>query len=123
MSEKIAAALTAKEWEKTHGQITAHREGAEITVFEDGQMLIDNGENVGGGKEFRHALAALALYGQPFGFTHEDLIACENGISAIWTQHSQMCQGDSEECGCGPESRALHSLADRIQALLPPEKK
>lgn len=112
MSEKIKPALTAEEWREALQDHTAKVQAMRSAWY-----------NPKSPETSDHALAALALYGQPFGFTHEDLTACENGIAGIWTQHSQMCHGDSEECGCGPESRALYSLADRIQALLPREKK
>jgi hypothetical protein len=52
-----------------------------------------------------HRIAALALYGQPFGFTHEDVVLLR---SSSW---------DVEEGG-----EALRMLASRIKALLPPEK-
>ena len=47
----------------------------------------------------RHALAALSLYKQPFGFTREDVEHLRGGFHA----------------------HDFTSLADRIEALLPPE--
>lgn len=52
--------------------------------------------------ERRHTLAALALYGQPFGFTREDV---------------EMLRSAAEI----PGRDDLHDLAARIEALLPPE--
>lgn len=55
----------------------------------------------------RHALAALALYGQPFGFTRHDV---------YWLRtRAHLSDGsvDAEMLG----------IADRIEALLPPEGK
>jgi hypothetical protein len=51
----------------------------------------------------RHALAALALHGQPFGFTWDDVEAIHD-----WMQ----------ETSC----HASSTLADRIAALLPPRE-
>ena len=58
----------------------------------------------------RHALAALALHGQPFGFNDEDramlyLFADTLGARGVHESHVARCK----------------SLADRIAALLPPE--
>jgi len=56
----------------------------------------------------RHALAARALYGQPFGFTREDVEWLEEGYT---------------ECAHCNEARAWYaSMADRVAALLPPEE-
>jgi len=56
--------------------------------------------------ERRHAIAALALHGQPFGFTRDDVVA-------LWSVIRDM---DPEE----PERLRLVSLSARITALLPP---
>lgn len=52
-----------------------------------------------------HALAALCLHGQPFGFTREDARTLRECV-----EHDKPCD----------IPRLLH-LADRIEALLPPE--
>ena len=52
-----------------------------------------------------HALAALCLYEQEFGFTREDVDVLR-GIS---------------RCEFAPGHDGLDSLADRIEALLPPK--
>jgi hypothetical protein len=54
----------------------------------------------------RHALAALALYQQTFGFTREDVEA----LRKIVRENEPRDIADS-----------LRSLADRVEALLPPE--
>lgn len=78
-----------------------------------------------GGNSFeareRHGLAALCLYQQPFGFTHED-------VKAIRGERI-MTQATIQACG-GPERsrpellaqlKRLESLELRISFLLPPE--
>lgn len=56
-----------------------------------------------------HAAAATRLYGQPFGFTREDVVAIREHARAI----------DSFE---DDAITWWNGLADRIEALLPPEK-
>ena len=56
----------------------------------------------------RDAIAALCLHGQPFGFTREDVLQLKRTM-----------------CRCGHdagENPTLRNLADRIEALLPPEQ-
>ena len=57
----------------------------------------------------RHALAALALHAQPFGFTHEDVRAVRRVV---------------EESGALSSStrERLRDLAARLAALLPPQE-
>lgn len=66
----------------------------------------------------RHALAALALHGQPFGFTREELdylrVVCEWGVESLQAQHRIAVDGDSRVVG------ARRALA-KIAALLPPK--
>lgn len=52
-----------------------------------------------------HGLAALALYGQPFGFTREDLRLLKHCEASVGWKHEE----------------EVRNLADRIEALLPPE--
>jgi len=59
----------------------------------------------------RHEVAAVALYGQPFGFTHDDI------------QHLHWAANLQDRLGvrdAGWTANNLRSLADRIAALLPP---
>jgi len=56
-----------------------------------------------------HALAALALYGQPFGFTEGDV-----NLLRLAAQMEEECFGDERG------ARHFTSIADRIAALLPP---
>jgi hypothetical protein len=60
-------------------------------------------------EEIMHASAAIMLYGQPFGFTHEDVTLLRIALQ-VWPNLT----GDGAE--------AIASLRDRIAALLPPEE-
>jgi hypothetical protein len=53
----------------------------------------------------RHGIAAFALWGQPFGFTREDVAE----LRMLATRNYEI------------DPEALRSLAERISALLPPE--
>jgi hypothetical protein len=57
----------------------------------------------------RHQLAAIALYGQPFGFTWEDVDLLRD-------------YGSYFDDGAERNIDELHSLAARIAALLPPRE-
>lgn len=90
-------ALTAEEWRKAlrGGDIGWNAE--QDIVVESVRRLASN---------LRPAVAALALYGQTFGFTREDVtqlrfLAATDG----WEAFREFAIG----------------LADRIEALLPPE--
>ena len=91
MTDKVQPALTPELWGK-----------AKVWVPE-------GGADPGG--RLRHALGALCLYGQPYGFTHEDV-----GIL------SKILKDATDEGLVRVDSlfRAA-SILDRISALLPPE--
>lgn len=57
----------------------------------------------------RHALAALALYGQPFGFDATDLAQLRVAAAILR-------EGDN-----GGHAHFVDRIADKIAALLPPE--
>lgn len=61
-----------------------------------------------------HALAALCLHGQPFGFTWEDV--------EFLRAEGQACI-DGDLISDTTTAAAFTSLADRIEALLPPREK
>ena len=104
----IRPALTAEEWDSGSVKIGVCDEvGAvqqwlriELSDCGESQPMPSTFE----GRE-RHAIAALALYQQPFGFTREDVVALRDITSpAGW-------RADYD----------YSALADRIEALLPPE--
>ena len=63
-----------------------------------------------------HKAAAMLLFGKPFGFTreHVEMLRCEAEI--YWKI------ADPEEYGVAEKARGLDSLADLIEAKLPPEE-
>ena len=100
MSEKIEPALTPEEWEPYTRHLTEPAVlDADLILYEDGP----------------HALAALMLHGQPFGFTWEDV----DNLHSIAIKDVPFV-GDDGELHTNPE---LTNLADRIASLLPPREK
>lgn len=64
--------------------------------------------------EAAHGAAAMLLHGQPYGFTREDVELLRDEIGAEWDRI------DTREEWNALAAR-FTSLADRIEALLPPE--
>lgn len=83
----IGPALTAEEWAKS-GSVD----------------VVESSYETG-----RHAMAALCLYGQEFGFTREDV---------EWLRLMAL---DMADLRAPMNVKACNHLADRIEALLPPE--
>ncbi len=104
MSE-IKSALTAEEWAngRTEKGYTFNRVGVDVWFGSpnetDPLVMVQN----------RHAMAAICLHGQPFGFTREDVIALRAMQDRI----------NFEALDRGIPS--VKDLADRIESLLPPE--
>lgn len=91
-------ALTPEQW----ASVTPHRD----KMWQHDSCVPENmGE--------RHYVAAVNLYGQPFGFTHEDV---ENLRMSVGDGLSMEPQPSGQ-----PYARELWDLADRIEALLPPK--
>lgn len=114
MPEPLKPALTPEEW-KGDGYACHEIHPGRLSVVDDGgATTFDMGESclslVG---RHRHAAAALCLHGQPFGFTREDV--------SVLRQLPTFVRG----LGLGPDpdgvAAYLPGLADRIEALLPPE--
>lgn len=122
----IEPALTAKEWE-------AHLSARDLEwddynkalgrdESDDGVPMLDGGDlfitydaatvaqNIS--KRDRHAVAALALHGQPFGFKPED-VAFARRLAVAFERNDAMDWDEVEAF--------LKSIAERIAALLPPE--
>jgi hypothetical protein len=126
----VKPALTATEWNRLEVEFGeegwAHIEGMFAVDGESPPALVmpdmyvgtyDSEGTANGGvtmpPESRHRVAALALHGQPFGFTREDVeILRAIGIS-------QLVGGRNTDINRIIRDRA-NGLADRIAALLPP---
>jgi hypothetical protein len=109
-------ALTAEEWNPQphddieytgpriddHGDAVAWIEADDLWLPEnrDGEMIVDR----------RHALAALALHGQPFGFTWDDVVAAKEAAFELRMMQNR------------PAADRLDDLANRIASLLPPRE-
>lgn len=112
---EIAPALNEREWaawtSSSSGRDCDRLEYFHDTAYADGtrHVVIDGRYD----EAERHAVAALCLYGQPFGFTREDVQALEELRQGFMTASYGRGNGS-------PIERALASLADRIAALLPP---
>jgi hypothetical protein len=98
----IPPALTAEEWAAfIAGELYTEHERADFaTWFEYNHGATPYAP--------QHGVAALALYGQPFGFTQED-VALLYGV-------------DDYNAGRRDAVARLVNLAARIAALLPPEE-
>ena len=95
----IKPALTAEEWASVGGWRLDP--DSWVSVDYVGWCEVEN----------RHAMAAVCLHGQPFGFTREDVEVLKAAAQSVY---SSMLSEDASE-----ESAKLLSLADRIEALLP----
>ena len=96
----IEPALTPEEWQE---ELASPTLGQRIESAAGGASLD------GFAGPLRHALAALALQGQPYGFTREDA----DGLRAL---AESLLRNLGDKVPVAP----LLSLADRIEALLPP---
>ena len=111
-------ALTPEEWKAPKvywRQPDKYDEGCGIDMTDplngDWLWVFDGSWSVTLPTESRHAIAALALHGQPFGFTRED-------VTILLSEAEQNELDGFEDVGV-----ILRSLAARIEALLPPEVK
>lgn len=94
MADEIKPAMTPEQWK----QARRYPPGVVYGFSGEDEGVMD-----------RHRMAALCLYGQPFGFTREDVAQLHD-----WAY-------GCEEYGDRRSVPILRSLAARIAALLPPE--
>jgi hypothetical protein len=117
VSPNVPQALTAKEWSKRGFRRVVDEENNDLQAakIEDGNVYREHDENVDEWQrlEHPHAMAALCLYRQTYGFTREDVEI----LRAIGT--SQLVGGRNTDINRTIRDRA-NGLADRIAALLPP---
>ncbi len=126
MPDRYVPALTPEQWEARDYRQTAreldrwaHENPAQVGDDDSTEYVAKLGLSAGGSviamsrahdrvlvpPPARPALAAFALDGQPFGFTHEDVAALRRAAESISDQ---------------PTARALRDLGERLRVLLPP---
>jgi hypothetical protein len=107
MSEAVAPALTREGWENRPW----------VCGWTDGTVFVSSnrplGDELAEQVERPHAVAALCLFEQPFGFTRGDVELVRDCIGMEWDR-GERGEMDALE-------KRLESLAARIAALLPPE--
>lgn len=123
---EVKPALTAEEWAEK-----CFEENEEWTSFaarrrEDGSIYVMCGYERDAETNRPHALAALALYNQPFGFTREDVeflreLARTTRKTLIGSGAASSGALLSAMALIDREADFIDSLASRISALLPPE--
>lgn len=116
MSDEVRPALSPQEWSRNE-VFSYGRRGPRIAADED-SIEFDDGIDPQHGASFRerrHAVGALALHGQPFGFTWADVDAIRREVSLIRSETSPRMQDD-------PATARQSTIADRIAALLPPRE-
>ncbi len=123
MSSKPA--LTAEEWTPRPRHIaacvTTARGNEEAELWENGELTYNDEYVV----HDRHALAALCLVDQPFGFTRE-MGNIVRWAAEIASSMSREPRGGADpekwKSSCQGHMVLLREVADRIEALLPPEE-
>ena len=106
MTDEIRPALSAEEW--GHARVYADEgRGADHFRAEAGPMTWIE----------PHKVAALALYGQPFGFTWEDVDEL-----LAQAERSDFADRTGDNSGYGMYGGHCRDLAARIAALLPPRE-
>lgn len=114
--QTIEPALTEEEWRDA---FTGHGCGHDDPAW---NVMVEMERQAQGGS--RHKTAALALHGQPFGFTWEDVDRLQGHLATL--EKIVLIPGEDDE----PEWHTRHranidwhrSLADRIESLLPPRE-
>lgn len=130
-------ALTAKEW-ANEGNVSRDGSWAYLPSGVLGVVVGHDGRpGLGLGEEIHHALAALCLHDQPFGFTHEDVRqhreqakGVRGVLRALLAESSvrdvsigrHLFAAQSQQAELLDRIRWHESMADRIAALLPPEE-
>lgn len=111
MAEEVKPALTAEEW------ATLRKQGRVVVGCDNVSATITTA--IPGHSPLAHSIAAVALHGQPFGFTREDVAIVRECVEHLG------CNCGENSCHDHLDTKAaddlLRSLAARIEALLPPE--
>src|SRR5690606_37762282 len=114
MTNEIRPALSEEEWRRGYA-----KRALRVTTGVQGYITVA-GELGGAGTRdpaTMHVIAALALYGQPFGFTWED-------VDELLEQaeRSDFADATGDNAGYGMDGGHCRDLAARIAALLPPRE-
>jgi len=133
MSEKIKPALTPAEWASQQ----IRRRGEEVSYVKigvprpcvvEGYTRDDEDFDCGdvdlAWPETRHAVAAVCLHGQPFGFTRDDvglMLLARDAGRIVTDEPGGVPRYAGRPLTFGEHNR-LRDLADRIEALLPPDE-
>ena len=88
-----------------------------VSIQSDGRVATSDTEGFAASGDMRHALAALCLHGQPFGFTQYDV----NCLRVVATYSRTIGDAFLHHPDGSSRANKLDDLADRIEALLPPK--
>jgi hypothetical protein len=111
MPDEIKPALTAEEWADEPSQVLDGWIDLELGTVD---VCLGGPASTGDAARDRHALAALLLHRQDFGFTWADVKALEAVYRRVIADPRPL--GDDAAA-----VEQMHDLAARIAALLPPE--
>ena len=81
----------------------------------DGSWAVQLDENT------KHALAALCLHGQDFGFTREDVVVLRS-VQGEMEASAKIALNVEAEAKWAITAGCIEHICDRIEALLPPEE-
>lgn len=113
--ETVRPALTPEEWKLLSCETPLEKVALGMDASMSTMLVVthrtETGATLVGTREL-HAVAALALHGQPFGFTWKDV--------ALLRRRADREEEELAMHGARGTSQ-LRSLADRIAALLSPE--
>jgi hypothetical protein len=105
----VKPALTELEWSTLGFRRVVDEESNDLQAakIENGNVYREHDENVDEWQrlEHPHAMAALCLYGQPFGISQQDI---------------QLLRYVAPLCDMKEDYDAVIALADKLAALLPP---
>lgn len=117
MSEPVKPAMPAELWRQILASPPELSLETSIAGVPGSETTIDMSTNRIG----RHAVAAAALYGEPFGLTREDVaLIREAALEVFENEYAVHNDPDGDRASSAKQVR-FASLAARIEALLPPE--